>query len=200
MGDHVSLMVVPYSKVGADRHELPVGAFAAMVDTTEGITNVVNGSLSFSASDPTSFASTPNAKHALREAIADTLDGVTWNMVHVIDVTARGSGESIWSKNTVHGRDLQASDDVWVLFNIYLPTDNVVTDIEASDISASSLTTNVNKRLVEQGIKDQHVENVIVGGAPADQLGEKDWTDGAHQSRFATVALAMAAVFAIACL
>merc|ERR1719296_712272 len=71
------LMIVPYQAQSATVHyELPYGATTALVDSTTGTADIIQGEVTLTSNDPTGLMDDDRAKGQIQLAIADTIDGV----------------------------------------------------------------------------------------------------------------------------
>jgi len=189
-------MIVP--NVGANEF-LPMGFLTdAIVDNQQGLADVVNGSFTVDVSDPEAFKTNPAVAEALREAIADTITGVSREHVRILGITVTTTSSGSRRLRDTAGRRLAGSAKVD--YQIILPSNYGGSPITATSINAETLKTNINTRITERNIAGVQVTGVKDFAVTTSSIGTPVSTGSAHRNaRLGELAalLSMAAVLAM---
>jgi len=170
---------------------LPMGALSAVLDDrTTGLATKVTGSFTIAVSDVALFKTSKIVNAALREAVADSLTGVTKDNVLITGVTA---ARRLAAKS--EGRRL-AAGNVKVDYVIALP-DYTGPAITAGSITVATLKTAINARLTAKGITATATANPVVAPPATTTVGTAKAASGTERTApmgFLAVVVGFAAV------
>jgi hypothetical protein len=167
-------MIVPNTGANA---WLPMGILTdAIIDKASGEATKYIGSFTIKVSNAELFRTDPRINMALREAVADTVEGVEKENVRITNITsARRLSEA-------PGRML-AAGSVKVDYEIVLPDTYTGGPIKKSSFKPATLMAAINTRVAAKGITGATVtEAPVIGEVSAETMGRPMATGDAYRS------------------
>lgn len=152
---------------------LPMGFLSdVLIDNDAGLAEFVEGSFKVDVSNAAEFETNPAVKEALRQAVADSISGITKDLIRIVNVTAISR-----RLRDVSPRKLTAGT-VQVDYVIMLPNDYAGPAITPTTIDATTLKDAINTRISERNIPGVTVTAVKDITAQTTTLGSPMATAG----------------------
>jgi len=156
---------------------LPMGYLSdIIIDNDAGLAEFVEGSFKVDVSNAVEFRTNPAVREALREAVADTIPGITREFVRIVNVTAVSR-----RLRDAAPRKLTAGT-VQVDYMILLPSDYAGPAISPTSIDPTALKEAINTRISARNIQGVTVTEVKEITAETTTLGTPVATSGACHS------------------
>lgn len=179
-------MIVPV--VGGT--SFPMGALTApFVDVTTGLAAKITGSFTIKVSNAKLFATDKKIEAALREAVADTLEGISQGNVRIISVTVvpkattRRLDEEDEERRLVKHTGGAAAGTVKVDFEIIVPETYTGKAIKTASIVPAKLMKAINTRVEAKGIVGAKVTSApVIAVITSKSVGTPKSTGGAERS------------------
>jgi hypothetical protein len=145
----VKVMMLAFS---SSQKYLPLGETVDIVDVAAGLKKIITGLITFTMSGVGAY---PAFEMLVRKAIAETVTGVTWDMVSISDITSSATTAT----TTANGGRRLSAPTVTVSYKIMAPAEMAIT---ASDISAASLKLYLTTFAADAGVSLPTISNTIV--------------------------------------
>jgi len=169
-------LIVP--NVGQDQW-LPMGVLTdSIIDLSAGLATKVTGQFTLKVSSTALFTTDPKVNEALREAVADSIAGISKEHVRITNVTTI----SRRLREEQSARRL-AAGSVKVTYEIVVPATYTGSSITAKSITATTLQTAINTRVAARGVVGATVtEAPVIGAVTSSSVGTPIATGGSQRA------------------